>query len=192
MRYLFSLKGLYSFSTKNKIWTYRIFFLCLIVACLKGYLSRDKQNPYALINFFDHWTGISKNVFDTLVKIFYTPPGMIIWLLIIFILFLSLLYVLSGMKSKLKFKEFIFPFLSLCYFGLFLWIVSFALSIFSFHIPYFIRVIIFSFWLVCYCVILIQEYGLKPMHGIVSTVLSFLIVFPLGGFPSMAPYLQWI
>lgn len=192
MRYLFPIKSLCNFSRKNKNWTYGIFFLCLIVAIVKGYLSKDKQNPYALINFFDHWTGLSKNVFDTIIKLLYTPIGMIIWLLFIFILFLWLLYVLSGLKSQVKFKEFVFPFLSLCYLGIFLWVVSFVLTFSSIQIPNLIRLIFFFYWLVFYCIILIQEYGLKPVRGISSIVLSFFIVFILGGFPSIAPYLQWI
>jgi hypothetical protein len=192
MRYLFPIRSLCNFSRKNKYLTYGVFFLCLIVAIVKGYLREDKQNPYALINFFDHWTGLSKNAFDTIIKLLYTPIGMIIWLLFVFILFLWLLYVLSGLKSKIKFKEFVFPFLSLCYLGLFLWIVSFVLTFSSIQIPYSIRMIIFIYWFAFYYIILIQEYGLKPARGISSIVLSFFIVFILGGFPSIAPYLQWI
>lgn len=192
MRYLFPMRRLCNFSEKNKNRTYIIFFLCLVAAIVKGYLSKDKQNPYALINFFDHWTGLSKNVFDTIIKLLYTPIGMIIWLLIVFILFLWLLYLLSGLKSKVKFKEFIFPFLSLCYLGLFLWIVSFVLLFSSIHIPYLIRLIIFFYWLVSYCIILIQEHEIKPVRGTINMLLSFFIVFLLGGFTGIAPYLQWI
>ncbi len=192
MRYLFPIKSLSNFSRNKKNCTYGIFFICLIIAILKGYLTEDKHNPYALINFFDNWEGVSKNVFDIIIKLFYTPIGMIVWLLFIFILFLWLLYVLSGLKSKVKFKEFVFPFLSLSYLGFVLWVVSFILTFFSIQIPYLFRIIIFLYWSVFYCIILIQEYELKPVHGIISIFLSFLIVFILGGFPSIAPYLQWI
>ena len=192
MIHLFPFKNLYRFSKKNKNLTYGIFFICLMLAVFKGYLSKNRPNPYALINFFDQWTGLSKNVFDTLITSLYTPIGMIIWLFFVFILFLWLLYNLSGLRRQIRFREFAFPFLSLCYLGVILSVISFALMLGSIQTPYLIRLIIFFYWFVFYFIILIQEYGIKPFRGLSSLVLSFVIVFVLGGFPSIAPYLQWI
>lgn len=192
MRYLFPVTRLSSFSRNNKKSTYGTFLLCLILAIAKGHLSKDGPNPYALINFFDQWSGLSKNIFVTIMKLLYTPIGVILWLLFVFMLFLWLLYVLSGLKPQVKFRQFVFPFLSLCYVGVLLWGISFGLTLASFEIPHLIRLIIFFYWFLFYSLILAQEYGLKPLRSIGSTALSFLIVFLLGGFPSIAPYLQWI
>jgi hypothetical protein len=125
MIYLFPFKNLYHFSKKNKNFTYGTFFICLILAVFKGYLSKNRPNPHALMNFFDQWTGLSKNVFDIIITSLYTPIGMIIWLFFVFTLFLWLLYNLSGLRHQIRFREFVFPFLSLCYLGIILSVISF-------------------------------------------------------------------
>jgi hypothetical protein len=105
------------------------------------------------------------------------PIGMILWLDFILILFLWLLYILSGLKSQVKFKEFVFSFFSLCYLALFLWIVSLILTLSSIQIPHLIRLAIFFYWFLFYCIILIQEHGLKPIRSIFSAVLSFFLLY---------------
>ena len=192
MRYLFPVKRLLQFSRNNKNWTYCVFFLCLIFSITKGYLTKEKQNPYALIYFFDHWTGWSKNVFDEIIKVLYTPFGIVIWLLLVFLLFLWVLYRCSRLKMLSRFIDFIFPFVSLCYFGAFLSVLSFFLALFSIQIPYIIRLAIFLYWLIFYILILIKEFDLKPVRSTICVLVSFLLGFILGGFPSIAPYFQWL
>lgn len=192
MRYLFPIKELLQFSRKNKMWTYFVFFLCLIFSIIKGYLTKDELNPYALIYFFDHWTGLSKSTFDEIIKILYTPFGIVIWLLLVFLLFLWLVYRFSTLKMTLRFIDFIFPFISLCYFGAFLSVLSFFLTLFSFQIPYLIRLAFFLYWLIFYIMILIKEFDLKPVRSTICVLVSFLFGFILGGFQSIAPYFQWI
>ena len=189
---MFPFKNLHHFSKKNKPLTYGVFLICLMFAALKGYLNNNRSDPYALMNFFDHWTGLTKKVFDTIITFLYTPIGTIIWLSFVFMLFLWLLFILTGLRQQIKFSEFLFPFLSLCYLGIVISIISFVLIFVSIRIPYIIRMIIFLCWLMYYLFVLIKLYRIKPVRSAISVLLSFAIVFLLGGFPAIAPYLQWI
>jgi len=192
MGYLFPTRSLSAFSRRNKGWTYGAFLLCLLLAVVRGYFRENRLDPYVAINFFDHWTGVGKDLFVIIVKFLYMPIGIMMWLLFVFIVFLWLAYVFAGLKVRLKFKEFVFSFLSLCYFGIILWGISFLLTLAATTIPYVIRLCIFFYWFSFYCALMIQEYGVSPLRSISVTVLSFLMVFPFGGFPVLAPYLQWI
>lgn len=192
MRYLFPAKTLCAFSERNKFWTYGIFILCFFLTIMRGYFKESGLNPYVVINFFDKWSGFTKEIFVIVVKFLYTPIGVTIWLLFVFGLFLWFLYIGSGKKKSLKFKEFFFPFLCLSYPGLLIGVISLLLLIVPAQIPYLVRLCIFFYWFSFYCALMIQEYRVKPIRSIGVILLSFLFVFPLGGFPIIAPYLQWI
>lgn len=192
MKYIFPIRVLLQFSKNNKIWTYCIFIFCLTLSVAKGYLTKEEQNTNAVISFFDHWTGFTKNVFDEIIKVLYTPLGLVSWLLLVFLLFLWILYRSSGLKRLCRFRDFILPFVSLCFFGALISVFGFFLMLFSVQIPYAIKLAIFLYWLIFYIMILIKEFHLGSIRSTVCIIISFLLVFILGGFPSIAPYLQWI
>ncbi|MDD4986368.1 MAG: hypothetical protein PHQ43_11380 [Dehalococcoidales bacterium] len=191
IRKIFPVRPISAFSRSNKGITFGVFSLCIALAIIRGYLHKDKPDPYAFIGFFDSWTGVSREIFNAVVKALYSPPGVVAWLLIVFLIFLWLTFRFSGMKSRLRFREFVTPFAGLSYVACLVWLASVLFWVSSKELPYFMQMAIFLYWLIYYWQIMILEYGLTPRKAAFSVVVPYICVFPLGGFPSIAPYLLW-
>jgi hypothetical protein len=191
IRIIFPVRPISRFSKKNRGATFGVLAFCMALATIKGYLHNERPDPYALIGFFDSLTGISQDIFIAVVKALYSPLGMVIWLLSVFLFFLWLAFILSGSRSYRKFREFAVPFAGLSYLALFVWLGNAILWAFSKKMPYFLQISIFLYCLIFYWQILIDEYDVNPLRAALSVLVPYLCVFPLGGFPSIAPYLLW-
>ena len=133
MKGLFPLKFLLNLTMNNKLWVYIVFFLCVVLAIINGYLKDSHQDPQVLINFIRPWNGFSWVVFVEIIRFLYTPPGLMIKALLAFFLFLLLIYIFSGAKKKSRFMDFILPFIGLVFLG----IVLQGLRLFDFLLPNF-------------------------------------------------------
>jgi hypothetical protein len=191
IRTIFPVPPISTFSRSNRGTTFGVFAFFIALAITRGYFHKDQPDPYVLISFFDAWTGISREIFVAVVKVLYSPPGAVTWLLFVYIIFLWLAYKISGSKSYVRFREFLVPFAGLSYLACFIWSAGALLWVSSKEMPHVIQMAIVLYWLIYYWQILILEYGVKPKKAAVSIVVPYICVFPLGGFPSIAPYLLW-
>ncbi len=193
MKFLFPLKLLVKISQSNKLWVYGIFFLCIILATLNGYSKGSRSDPYVAINFVQPWSGFTYDMFVEIVKFLYTPVGLMLKSLLAFILFLFIVFTFSGVRKAFKYTDFILPFIGLAFFGIILRIISIILSlVLSTSFPYFFILCILIYLLIFYCIILVKKFNVNLSRGIFVIVISFLVVFFISGFPSVAPYLSWI
>lgn len=193
MRYLFPSRSLSEFSQQNKKWAYGIFVCCTIVSTLKGCSRPSKLDSYALINFFDSWNGLTRELYVSIVKFMYSPIGLMIKGLLAFTLFLWLVYKLSGCKKQIRFMEFILPFISFASIGLIFHIIGYIFYLItSSALPFIVVISIILYTLLFYYIILVTEYGISLWRSIGAISLSLLLVFLLSGWFSVAPYLSWI
>jgi len=192
MKVLFPLKFFVNLAMKNKLWVYVVFFLCVVLAIIDGYLKGSQQNPQVLINFIRPWNGFSWIVFVEIITFLYTPLGLMIKALLAFLLFLFLIYIFSGAKKNYKFMDFILPFIALVFLGIVLQGLSLILFLASLNFPYFLVLCIVLYFLIFYCLILIKEFNINPYRSIFAVIVSVLLVFLISGFSSVAPYLAWI
>lgn len=192
MKVLFPLKFLVNLTMNNKLWVYVVFFLCVVLAIINGYLKGSQQNPQVLIKFIRPWNGFSWIVFVEIVKFLYTPFGLMIKALLAFLLFLFLIYIFSGAKNNSRFMDFILPFIGLVFLGIVLQGLSLILFLASLNFPYLLVLCIVLYFLIFYCLILVKEFNINLYRSIFAVVVSILLVFLISGFPSVAPYLAWI
>lgn len=192
IEHIFPIKFLYTYAEKNKLLTYIILIISLAFSIYRGHAFIEISNPYGIINFFDSWHGITKMIFATFIVFYYSSFGHCIWLIAINIVYLFLIYSFSGIKNNINFINFIFPFLSLCYFSAVLWGLTFVLLIFSINLPRFIAISICFYWLISYCLILIWKYDVPKKRSVTIVFLPFIGLFLFGGYPIIAPYLCYM
>ena len=192
MKGLFPLKFLLNLTMNNKLWVYIVFFLCVVLAIINGYLKGSQQDPYVLINFIRPWDGFSWAAFVEIIKFLYTPIGLMIKTLVAYLLFLFLIYIFSGAKRNFKFIDFILPFMGLVFLGIIFQSFNLILFIASLNFPYLLVICIFLYLLIFYCLILAKEFAVNLYRSILSVLASILLVFLISGFPSIAPYLAWV
>jgi hypothetical protein len=84
MQGLFPLKFLLNLTMNNKLRVYVVFFLCVVLAIINGYLKGSHQDPQVLINFIRPWNGFSWVVFVKIIRFLYTPLGLMIKTLLAF------------------------------------------------------------------------------------------------------------
>ena len=192
MQGLFPLKFLLNLTMNNKLRVYVVFFLCVVLAIINGYLKGSHQDPQVLINFIRPWNGFSWVVFVKIIRFLYTPLGLMIKTLLAFSLFLFLIYIFSGAKKISKFMDFILPFIGLVFLGIVLQGLSLILFLTSLNFPYLLVLLIVLYFLIFYCLILVKAFNINPCRSVFVVILSILPVFLISGFPSIAPYLAWI
>lgn len=192
MKGLFPLKFLVKLTMNNKLWVYVVFFLCVALAIINGYLKGSQQDPQVLINFIRPWNGFSWVVFVKIIRFLYTPLGLMIKALLAFFLFLFLIYIFSGSKKIYRFMDFILPFIGLVFLGILLQGLSLVLFLTSLSFPYLLVLCIVLYFLIFYCLILVKEFNINTYRSIFAVVVSILPAFLISGFPSVAPYLAWI
>jgi hypothetical protein len=192
MSYLFPLKLLVDLARTNRLYTFGAFILCVILAIISGYLKGNRADPYVVINFVQPWNGISWDIFVNTLKFFYTPIGLMIISLLAFSIFLFLIYIFSGVKKAVRFKDFILPFIGLSFLGVALRALSIVLFFFSFNLPYSFVLCLVLYLLIFNCIILVREFKVNLYRSIFAIITSFLLVFLISGFPGLAPYLAWI
>jgi hypothetical protein len=159
---------------------------------VSGYLKGNRVDPYVLINFVQPWSGFPWEIFVKTVKFLYTPVGLMTKSLLAFFLFLLLIFIFSGVKKTVRFRDFILPFIGLSFLGIALHIISIILFHISLSFPYSVVLCMVLYLLIFNCIILISEFEVNLYRSILAIIASFLSVFFISGFSGVAPYLAWI
>jgi hypothetical protein len=193
MGYIFPVKTFVEFSRKHKISTYGIFLFCTVLSTVKGYSLDIRLDPNVLINFVEPWDGPTWEVFVGVVEFIYSPIGLMVKGLVAFGLFLWLVYLFSGLRKDVSLGIFILPLVSFAIFGVIFHIIGYAFySITSHRFPFVLFLCIILYALAFYSLVLKEEYNLTTSRSVGALGISFLLVFIISGWSSIAPYLSWI
>lgn len=193
------IEGLAYFSQKNRLLTALVFILCIVISIISGHLWQTSINTSFMLEFLegpdDLWMAFfanesSKDLFTIIVKIVATPLGTVLWLTFLFLVFIALLFFISGVFKTERFNSFFFNLVSASYFGLILVTSTNILKILNVSTFPTFRILIYVAIIIYYILILNRVYKINVKKSIFSTILSLFLIFPLGGFPILMPYLS--
>jgi hypothetical protein len=188
---IFPVEQLVILAKRHNLLTYLVFFACILLALIKGYLTAGNYDPYWIFSFFDTWTVSGDPVVRVALHTIYSPLGQMLVLVLVFLLYLWLMFLLSGLKTHIHFKEFTLSFLGLSYLGIFLWPFSWFSWLSGFDFSSFIIPVVIIYWVLSYLLILTKHYRITLARASISVCMPLVCLFLLGGFPIIAPYLAW-
>jgi len=188
---IFPVEALVNLSKRHELLTYIVFGSCISLALLKGYLTTGNYDPYWLFSFFDTWISSSDPLVKIALRAIYSPLGQMLFLVSVFLLYLWLIFLFSGLKTHIDFREFLLSFLGLAYLAIFLWPLSWLSWAVSFDLSSLLIPFLIVYWLLSYLLILTKHYRITLPRACISICIPFLCLFLFGGFPIIAPYLAW-